>query len=54
MKNQENLSQALFEFQKQYPMITSADLQTFVMGWNQALKSLRKRTRTRIRKINKL
>lgn len=39
MENENKLSIALLEFKEKYPNITSADLQTFVLGWQAAEKS---------------
>lgn len=39
MSNEEKLSKALNEFRRRYPNVTSADLQTFVIGWTEAVKS---------------
>ena len=36
MTNKEELSKALLDFKAKYPSITSADLQTFVLGWEAA------------------
>lgn len=36
--NGEELSKALEKFRKQYPAITSADMQTFILGWQAAEK----------------
>ncbi len=30
------LSKAVEDFKKKYPCVTSADLQTFIIGWNEA------------------
>lgn len=43
---QKSLSEALHEFQNTYPSVTSADLQTFILGWNAAEKELTKEMRT--------
>ena len=40
MTNEENLSKALQTFKKKYPSVTSADLQTFILGWK-ALESVK-------------
>ncbi len=40
MKTAEQLRIALREFQKQYPSVTSGDLQTFTLGWQTAIESL--------------
>ena len=40
MEQNENLTNALNEFKKQYPTVTSADLQTFILGWQAAMNSL--------------
>lgn len=43
MENKDNsklLLKALEDFKSTYPMSTSADLQTFIIGWNQAVKVL--------------
>jgi len=37
--NEEKLSKALQDFKTKYPSITSADLQTFVLGWQEAVKN---------------
>lgn len=37
MKEDEDLQKALTDFRKQYPNITSADLQTFILGWKAAV-----------------
>ena len=34
MKKEEQISKDLLEFRNKYPAVTSADLQTFVIGWN--------------------
>ena len=39
MTNEEKLSKALREFQNKYPSTTSGDLQTFIIGWKEAMKS---------------
>jgi len=36
--NDNTLSKALEEFRKKYPSITSADMQTFILGWQAAEK----------------
>ena len=33
----QKLVDALYEFQRQYPNVTSGDLQTFIMGWKAAV-----------------
>jgi len=38
----ENLSKALNDFKTKYPNITSGDLQTFIIGWNECEKYLNK------------
>jgi hypothetical protein len=38
MTNEEKLSKALQDFKTKYPSITSADLQTFIIGWQEAVK----------------
>ncbi|MBU0846970.1 hypothetical protein KKH23_07235 [Patescibacteria group bacterium] len=35
------LAKALQVFQRQYPEINSGDLQTFILGWNAALITVR-------------
>ena len=40
MKNQEILSKALNDFKVKYPTITSGDLQTFILGWSEAVAQL--------------
>lgn len=35
----DKFANALQEFQKQYPSVTSADLQTFALGWQSAIKN---------------
>lgn len=42
MTKEEKLSKALQDFKTKYPNITSADLQTFIIGWNSALSYLNK------------
>ena len=39
MTNEEKLSKALRDFKTKYPSITSADLQTFIIGWQEAVKN---------------
>ena len=39
MTNKEKLSKALQDFKTKYPSITSADLQTFIIGWQEAVKN---------------
>ena len=39
MTNEEKLSKALQDFKTKYPSITSADLQTFIIGWQEAVKN---------------
>ena len=39
MTQDEKLAEALRKFQKQYPMVTSGDLQTFVLGWKAAVEN---------------
>lgn len=39
MINEEKLSKALHDFKTKYPSITSADLQTFIIGWQEAVKN---------------
>jgi hypothetical protein len=39
MANVNKLSIALLEFREKYPNITSADLQSFILGWQAAEKS---------------
>ena len=39
MTNEEKLSKALQDFKTKYPSITSADLQTFILGWQEAVKN---------------
>mgnify|MGYP002398323001 CR=1 FL=1 len=39
MTNKEKLSKALQNFKTKYPSITSADLQTFIIGWQEAVKN---------------
>ena len=36
--NEEKLSKALQDFKTKYPSVTSADLQTFIIGWQEAVK----------------
>lgn len=36
MTNEEKLSKALRDFKTKYPSVTSADLQTFIIGWQEA------------------
>ena len=38
MTNEEKLSKALQDFKTKYPSVTSADLQTFIIGWQEAVK----------------
>ncbi|MDD4157683.1 MAG: hypothetical protein PHY08_14050 [Candidatus Cloacimonetes bacterium] len=40
MINEKLSAKALSEFQKQYPSVTSTDLQTFVLGWLAAEKAI--------------
>lgn len=35
----DKFADAIHEFQKQYPSVTSADLQTFALGWQSAIKN---------------
>jgi C4-type Zn-finger protein len=35
-QNKTELNDALREFQKKYPSVTSGDLQTFILGWQAA------------------
>jgi hypothetical protein len=35
-QNKTELNDALREFQKKYPSVTSGDLQTFILGWHAA------------------
>jgi hypothetical protein len=35
-QNKTELNDALREFQKKYPSVTSGDLQTFILGWQEA------------------
>ena len=37
--NEEKLSKALQDFKTKYPSVTSADLQTFIIGWQEAVKN---------------
>ena len=39
MTNEEKLSKALEDFKTKHPSITSADLQTFILGWQEAVKN---------------
>ena len=39
MTNEERLSKALQDFKTKYPSVTSADLQTFIIGWQEAVKN---------------
>ncbi|MFW6219976.1 MAG: hypothetical protein ACOC33_03975 [bacterium] len=39
MTNEEKLSKALQVFKTKYPSITNADLQTFIIGWQEAVKN---------------
>jgi len=39
MANEEKLSKALQDFKMKYPSITSVDLQTFIIGWQEAVKN---------------
>jgi hypothetical protein len=39
MTNEEKLSKALQDFKTKYQCITSADLQTFIIGWQEAVKN---------------
>ena len=39
MTNEEKLSKALQDFKTKYPSITSGDLQTFIIGWQEAVKN---------------
>lgn len=39
MTNDGKLSKALKDFRKKYPSVTSADLQTFIIGWQEAVKN---------------
>ena len=39
MTNEEKFSKALQDFKTKYPSITSADLQTFTIGWQEAIKN---------------
>ena len=39
MTNEEKLSKALQDFKTKYPSVTSADLQTFIIGWQEAVKN---------------
>jgi len=40
MTNEDRLLKALNDFKEKYPNVTSADLQTFIIGWNEASKDL--------------
>ena len=40
MLKEKELSKALYDFKKKYPSITSADLQTFIIGWQAALNTI--------------
>jgi hypothetical protein len=42
MTNEKKLSKALQDFKTKYPNITSADLQTFIIGWQEAEKTVLK------------
>lgn len=39
MTNEEKLSTALKDFKKMYPNVTSVDIQTFIIGWQEATKN---------------
>jgi hypothetical protein len=39
MTNEEKLSKALQDFKTKYSSVTSADLQTFIIGWQEAVKN---------------
>ena len=39
MTNEEKLSKALQDFKTKYPNITNADLQTFIISWQEAVKN---------------
>jgi hypothetical protein len=39
MTNDDKLIIALQDFKKKYPSITSADMQTFIIGWQEAIKN---------------
>ena len=39
MTKEEKLSKALHDFKTKYPSITSADLQTFIIGWQEAVNN---------------
>lgn len=41
MTNEQKLANALFDFRKTYPSITSADLQTFIISWREAQKDIK-------------
>jgi hypothetical protein len=40
IKRKKELTKALQDFRKHYPSITSADIQTFILGWEAAEKSI--------------
>ena len=40
--NDMELSKALQKFRKKYPTITSADMQTFILGWQAAERFYKK------------
>jgi hypothetical protein len=40
MTNEEKFSKALQDFKTKYPSITSADLQTFTISWQEAVKTV--------------
>jgi len=39
MTNEQKLSKALQDFKTKYPSATSGDLQTFIIGWQEAVKN---------------
>lgn len=39
MTNEEKLLKALENFKTKYPSVTSADLQAFIIGWQEAIKN---------------
>ena len=39
MTNEEKLLKALQDFKTKYPNTTSADLQSFIIGWQEAVKN---------------
>lgn len=43
MSRDQELQKALTEFKAQYPTVTSADLQTFILGWKAAVKNIQEK-----------